>query len=74
MPSLIMDVPMKRGGTMPMRVEYYVECSEPGDPYHIGSRKVSWPVVERVSFVRDTRDRSVLVDTTKLEKVLSHCD
>jgi hypothetical protein len=72
MADIIMNVPMKRGGSMPMRVEFYVEVSQPGDWNHTGGPKCSWPVFEQCSFVGDKkrRDRSALIDDGRIDELL----
>jgi hypothetical protein len=71
MADIIMDVPMKRGGSMPMRVEFSIEVSQPGDWNHTGPKR-SWPVFEQCSFVGDKkqRDRSALIDDRNIDMLL----
>jgi len=72
MPDVIINVPMKRGGTMPMRVAYYTERLIPGD-YGV-TYACADIVPEWVGFMRDTpfksRDRSALVDEDGMRDAL----
>lgn len=54
MPSVILSMPTKLGSTMPLKVSYYTETSQPGDYGHpCGMPRTTYPVIEAVGFEHD---------------------
>ena len=65
--STVVNAPMKRGGTMPMRVLYTMETPEPMPRY--GNRS-PYPVIQGVTFLKGTTDRSDLVNEERLRELI----